>query len=94
MEESKGENKKKEIKDLKAKAKALDPIVNIGKEGLSYPLVDELKFLLKKKKLIKVKMLRSYFEDKDKKELAKEIAQKTNSTLVDAIGNVVVLYKR
>ncbi len=93
MEESKGENKKKEIKDLKAKAKALEPLVNIGKSGLSYPVVDELKFLLKKKKLIKIRMLKSYFEEKDKKELAKEIAQKTNSALVDTIGNVVVLYK-
>ena len=87
------EKSKEEIRALKVKVKTLTPILNLGKNGLSYPVVDEIKHLLKKKKLIKIKMLKSCFKDKDKKELAKEISEKTNSTLIEAVGNVVVLYK-
>lgn len=89
MEEDKRKNKA-----LKAKAKALTPVINIGKNGLTDSVLGEIELLLKKRKLIKIKMLESYFSGKDKWELAHEIAHKTNSTLIDAVGNVVVLYKR
>lgn len=78
---------------LKEKAKTLEPVIRIGKNGLTESTIKEIKKQLNKKKLIKVKLLRAFISDKNKKEVAKEIAQKTNSQLINLVGFVVVLYK-
>ena len=82
-----------DIKELKAQAKALEPIVRIGKSGLSETVVAEIKKQIEQKKLIKVKMLRSFVGNDDKKVLAKQIAEKTGSILVQRTGFVAVLAK-
>jgi len=50
--------------------------------------------IMKKRKLVKVKFLRSFLEAHDRKKAAAELAEKTGSTLVDQVGFVAVLYKR
>ena len=80
-------------KKLKEKAKILEPVIRIGKNGLTESTIKEIKKQLNKKKLIKIKLLRAFISDKNKKEVAKEIAQKTNSQLIDLVGFVVVLHK-
>ena len=83
-----------EMKELKAKAKALEPIVRIGKSGMSESVAGEIKKHLKEKQIIKVKMLRSFVGANDKKALADEIAEKTDSLLVQRVGFVVVLARK
>ena len=83
-----------DIKELKEKSKFLEPVIRIGKNGLTENVVLEIKKHLKKHKLIKVKMLKPFLESKDKKEAAEEIAQKTDSMLIDKVGFVVVLFKK
>ncbi len=78
---------------LKEKAKTLEPVIRIGKNGLTESTIKEIKKQLNKKKLIKVKLLRSFINDKNKKQVAKDIAQETNSRIIDLVGFVVVLYK-
>jgi len=78
---------------LKERAKTLEPVIRIGKNGFTENIIKEIKKQLNKKKLIKIKFLRAFISDKNKKEIAKEIAQKTNSRLIDQVGFVVVLYK-
>ena len=78
----------------KEKAKALEPSVRLGKSGLTDGVVMEIKKHLKKNKLIKVKLLRACLGNKNKKELAKELAEKTDSILIDRVGFVVVLGKK
>ena len=80
-------------KKLKEKAKTLEPVIRIGKNGLTESTIKEIKKQLNKKKLIKVKLLRAFISDKNKKEVAKEIAEKTSSQLIYIVGFVVVLYK-
>jgi RNA-binding protein len=72
----------------------LDPIIRIGKSGLTDQVIDEIKKHIKKRNLIKVKLLRAYISTKDKKEIFKEIAERTGSELVNSIGFVVVLAKK
>ncbi len=79
---------------LKEKAKQLEPVIRIGKNGLTDSLVNEIKRQLENKKLVKIKLLRPFIQDKDKKMAAKEIAEKTGSVLIDSVGFVVVLHKR
>jgi len=86
--------KMESIRELKKKAAALEPIVRIGKSGLSGTVVGEIKKQIEQKKLIKVKMLRSFVGAGDKKKLAAEIAEKTGSTLVHSVGLIAVLAKK
>jgi len=81
------------MKNLKEKSKLLEPIVRIGKNGLTDNMIKEIKKNLVKKKLIKVKFLKGALQDKNKKEFAMEVAEKTGAKLIDAVGFVVVLYK-
>ena len=78
---------------LKEKAKTLEPVIRIGKNGFTENTIKEIKKQLNKKKLIKVKLLKAFISEKNKKEVAKEIAQKTNSQLINLVGFVVILYK-
>ncbi len=83
-----------DMKELKQKAVALEPVVRIGKAGLTETVVSEIKKHIEKKKLIKVKMLRTFVGTNDKKALAKEIADKTGSLLVHRVGYVIALAKK
>lgn len=83
-----------EKKELAEKSKELEPVIRIGKNGITEGIIEEIKSQLKKKKLIKIKFLKSAMEDIDKKVLAKRIAEDTNSELIDQVGFIVVLHKR
>jgi RNA-binding protein len=83
-----------DIIKLRAKAKLLEPLIRIGKNGLTEGAVNEIKQMLMKRRMIKIKMLEAFYSGKDKKELANEIAEKTNSVLVESVGNVAVLHKK
>ena len=83
-----------DIKQKKAKANTLYPCMQIGKSGITAGLLRELRIQLKAKKIIKIKLMKSFIEEKDKKEVAKDLAKKLNSEVVSQIGNVVVLAKK
>lgn len=80
------------IRELKAKSHALEPVVWVGKAGITDTVIKEAKKQLKARGLIKVKFLKAALEAKGKKELAEDIATKTGSSLVHQVGFVAVLY--
>ena len=80
-----------QIAKLKALAQRLDATLKIGKAGLSEPFLQTVRETLAHRELIKIK----FDEHKDqKKTLAPQLAEKTDSRLVTLIGNVVVLYRQ
>ena len=81
-------------KIMAEKAQHIQPILRIGKSGVTEGLIEEIKRQLKKRKLIKIKLLRSALDGKDKKEMAQEIADKTRSELINQVGSVIVLSKK
>ncbi|MBW2996636.1 YhbY family RNA-binding protein [Candidatus Woesearchaeota archaeon] len=81
-------------KIMAEKAKYIQPILRIGKAGVTEGAIEEIKRQLKKRKLIKIKLLKSALNGKDKKEMAKEIAEKTRSELIHQVGSVIVLNKK
>ncbi len=83
-----------QIKRMKSKAHALEPLVRIGKNGLTESTVLQVKRVLLKRKLVKIKLLRSFVESNDRKKAGKELAAKTGAELIEQIGFTVVLYKR
>ena len=79
-----------QIRSLKARAQSLKATLKVGKEGLSPRFLAALDEELKRHELVKVKL--DDFKEQ-KKELAPQLAEKSNSHLVTRVGNVVVLYR-
>src|SRR3989338_1894267 len=77
---------------LKIKAKALSPLVRIGKAGLNESVIEEIKKQLHLHGLVKIKLLKSSILG-EKKEVVDELLAKTNSQLILLQGNMVTIYK-
>lgn len=84
---------KEKLYRLKSEANKLSPILNIGKNGITDTLIDELNKQIKASRLVKVRILKSAEEGKDIKVIAEEIANATRSTLIEVRGRTVVLYR-
>ncbi|HII78862.1 MAG TPA: YhbY family RNA-binding protein [Methanosarcina sp.] len=84
---------KEKLYQLKSDASKLNPILNIGKNGVTDTLIEELNKQIKANRLVKVKVLKSAEEGKDLKTIADELAEATRSTLIDVRGRTVVLYR-
>jgi RNA-binding protein len=76
---------------LKAMAQRIEPILRVGKQGLTGAFIKGLDEALTRHELVKVKF--ADFKER-KKELTPLLAEKTGSHLVTRVGNVVVLYRQ
>lgn len=81
----------RELRDLKARAQLLKPVIFIGKEGLSDALIKSLDQALTLHGLVKVKF--ADFKE-EKKELTPVMAEKVSARVVMRVGNVAVLFRR
>jgi RNA-binding protein len=79
-----------EKRDLKARAQRLEPVVKLGHGGMSEAFLRSLDDALSQHGLVKMK-----FSDhkEEKKELAPQIAERTESALIMQVGNVAVYYR-
>ena len=80
-----------EKRTLKATAQKLEPLLKIGKNGLSEAFIASLNTELTLHELVKVKFID--FKEQ-KKELAPQLAEKTGSHLIMRVGNVAVYYRK
>jgi RNA-binding protein len=79
-----------QIRKFKATAQRLEPMLKIGKAGLSEAFVRTVNEALSQHELVKIKF--AEFKDQ-KKELAPQLAEKTSSHLIMRVGNVIVLHR-
>jgi len=79
-----------QIRKLKALAQRLEPVVYVGKAGVTPELVASVDQALNDHELIKVKFT-AYKEEK--KSLAAEIAARSHSELIRIVGHVAVFYR-
>ena len=75
---------------LSRKAHGLQPVVQIGKSGLTEQVAAAVDKALEDHELIKVKFVNSK-EEKD--DLARLAADKTGAVLVRVIGNIAIYYR-
>ena len=80
----------KQRKNLEKLAHDLQPVVIVGGAGVTDGVVSMVENSLAAHELIKVKF--NEFKN-EKRELSNEIKQKTDSTMVRLIGNVLILYR-
>lgn len=76
---------------LRGLANALDPVMQIGKEGLSENSFEAIEALLQARELIKIKVLKNC--PISSKQACQEICEKLSAQPVQVIGTMVVLYK-
>ena len=82
----------KERAQLRAKANPLEPIIQIGKEGISDNLITQIDDTLDARELIKIRV---HLETSPKtpKELANELADALSADVIQVIGGIIVLYR-
>ena len=76
---------------LRGLANSIDAIFQIGKGGISDNLTNQLSDALEARELIKVSVLET--APANAKLLGNEIANLTNSILVQTVGNKITLYR-
>ena len=77
---------------LRSQAHHLDPVVHIGKDGLTPEVVEAIDEALEARELIKVGVLKNCFEDP--KDLAETAAGRTKSQVVQVMGKKITLYRK
>jgi len=82
----------KERAYLRGLANTMDPIFQIGKTGLSDNLIKQLDDALEARELIKISVLETAPDTA--KILSNEIAENTNSAVVQVIGNKITLFRK
>ena len=83
---------KSQIKQLKALAHKLKPIITVGQHGMKETIHEEIEGALDFHQLFKIKI---NLGDRDARDLlVGELTKKHRADLVQRIGNVAVLYRR
>lgn len=83
----------KERAALRAKANTLEPIFQIGKEGISDNLVNQLDDALDVRELLKVRV---HLETAPEgpKDFAAKLGERLGADVIQVIGGVIVLYRK
>lgn len=82
----------KVLRHLRALGHALDPVIAVGKGGVTESLVKEAERVLLRHELIKVRVQQE--APGERKEIAQELAKATNAVLAQVLGRTFLLYKR
>lgn len=83
----------KERAAWRAKANSLEPIIQIGKEGITDNLITQIDDTLDVRELIKIRV---HLETAPQtpKELAPQLAERLDAEVIQVIGGIIVLYRK
>lgn len=77
---------------LRGLGNALEPVMQIGKDGLSENSYQTIESLLEARELIKIKVLKN--SDLKPKDVISTICNKLNAQPVQVIGNIIIIYRK
>ncbi len=77
---------------LRAQANSMQPLFQVGKGGISDALIKQTDDALTARELIKLKVLLETSPEKPK-EIARKLAEATNSECVGVIGGSMIFYR-
>ena len=77
---------------LRGLGNALEPVMQIGKDGLTENSVETVENLLQARELVKIKVLPN--APLSPKEMMVEICKETNAEPVQVIGSILIIYKK
>jgi RNA-binding protein len=79
-----------ELRKLKAEAQHLEPVVRVGKSGLTPAVIYSIQQTLDSRSLIKIR----FDHDREERDvLAGKIAEETGAVLIMQVGKVAVFYR-
>ena len=76
---------------LKKKAHELDPLVRIGKDGITDSLIQSILEAIDSRELLKVKILQNC--EKEKNEVLEELSKCSEFEVVRIIGRTIILFR-
>ena len=76
---------------LRGLGNALDPLMQIGKEGVTENVLESANLLLEARELVKIRVLKN--ADESTRTVAEEVAGRLGAEVVQVIGNNFILYK-
>lgn len=76
---------------LKSVAQTVDPIFQIGKNGLTPEVTEAVLLALDAREMVKISVLNNCYEDP--REICQILSERTGSIPVQVIGKKIVLYK-
>ena len=76
---------------LRSLAQNLEPVLSVGKAGVTPELCDAVSEALEARELIKVNILKNCFDDP--REIADTLSGRTRSDVIQLIGRKIVLYR-
>lgn len=76
---------------LKGLANKIDPIFQLGKNGITRSFVKQINDALEAREIVKINVLNNSFLNV--KDTANEIASETHAEFVQSIGNKFVIYR-
>lgn len=79
-----------ERRTLRGKGQLLDPVLKVGKGGVSADFITSFEEELKRHELIKIKFVD---HKEERRALASRLAFDTKSALVQVVGNVAIFYR-
>lgn len=82
----------KQVRFLRGQGHHLNPVVMIGKEGISSNLIDSTEEALDQHELIKIKLQESCLLER--KEVAEDLASQTGAAVVQVLGRTILLFRR
>ena len=82
----------KQKRFLRSMGMTMDPIVNIGKEGLTPTVAEAVREAIKKRELVKVRVLQNCLSEPQ--DTIATLAERVEADLVQVIGRNGLLYKR
>lgn len=77
---------------LRGEANTLDPIVHVGKDGITDSVIEQLDAALEDHELLKVRILES--TGRTTRSAAEELATATGAEVVQVIGGISVLFRQ
>lgn len=83
----------KERAQLRAKANPLEPIIQIGKDGISDNLIAQADDALDARELIKIRVHLETAPESPR-EFANKLAEKLGAEVIQVIGGVIVIYRK
>ncbi|HEY8038195.1 MAG TPA: ribosome assembly RNA-binding protein YhbY [Polyangiaceae bacterium] len=81
----------KALRHLRGLGHALDPVIAVGKAGVTDAVIAEASKALERHELIKVRVLGE--APLDRKDAAEELAKATGAVLAQVLGRTFLLYK-
>ncbi|RCW54921.1 MULTISPECIES: ribosome assembly RNA-binding protein YhbY [Halanaerobium] len=77
---------------LRGEANSLDPVVHVGKDGITEAVIEQLDAALEDHELLKIRILES--TGRTTRSAAEELATATGADVVQVIGGIAVLFRQ